>query len=455
MLRKTSKPMQEYFLVATGDQAMRTSGAAYGTGSAMFLSSGQLGVIRPELGTYINGTGTAVTNGVMKIQILQGTSKSANMSGVTGWTGLEVPECIKSPVIPAHSIMQVSTKLPVIGTYSSLLYSGLSTPTADTKYSLNVKLRSVRKDKTFGGNVEQLSSVYVSGITAPTQATVLSNLVTKLNVYSKANNLVPPHKYMGNRRHVLAFGIDSTGAGGSGTVVNTLTLGSTLNVMTDGTNTLSITVTKEMIQTVYNWIGKGSITASSRIVNVSTSAAGSSTVDAIAVMGLDHSEAVAYDDTAQVRVDVTGTTITWPDGTYTETTLANAVETTGSGRFYKIQFQDRAFGQEGNEQLAGFTDTIIYPVELIDETAMYTATAIDFTTEEAVNNDVSHQNVRIWILLPATDNSGSATPTAGITTSTSASVNTVPNLNSILGNWLLSNDRFTTNGSATQTQLFV
>ena len=450
-MRKTSKPTQEYFLVATGNQSMRTSGAAYGTSNAMNLTSGQLGVIRPELGTYIDGTDDLVSNGVLKIQIFQGSSKSANMSSVIGWTGLETPECFKSPVIPANSILQVTTKLPVIGTYGSLLYSGLSAPTSDTKYALNIKLRSVRKDKTFGGNVEQLSSQYTSGITAPTQATVLSNLITKLNVYSKANNLIPPHKYMGNRRHVVAFGIDTAGTG-SGTAIGGLSAGSSINVMTDGTSTMSMTLTKEMIQTLKGWIGKASLTGSSKIVNVSTSAAGSSNVDSIIVMGLDHSEAVVYDDVFQYRVDVSGTTITWPDGTYTETTLTSPVESTGTGRAYKIQFQDRAFGQEGNTQLAGFTDTIIYPVEAIDETISYTATAIDFTTEESINNDISHQNVRVWILLPATDDNN--TSSNGITTSTSAST-TVTALNTILGAWLLSNDKFTINGAASSSALFL
>lgn len=453
MLRKTSKEFQEYFIVATGNQSMRTSGAAYGTGTAMNLTNGQLGVIRPELGTYIDGTNDAVSNGVLKIQILQGTSKSANTSSVLGWTGLETPECVKSPIIPAHSILQVATNLPVVGTYSSLLYSSLSAPTADTKYALNVKLRSARKDKTYGGNVEQFSSEYVSGASAPTQAVVLSNLITKLNQYSKANNLIPPHKYMGNRRHVVAFGIDTDGSG-SGQAIGTLTTGNTINVMTDGTSTMTITVTKEMVQTIKGWIDSTPLTATSEIVNVSTAVTGSSDVDSIIVMGLDHDLAVAFDDVQQVRVDVSGTTITWPDGTYTETSLTNAVETTGSGRELKIRFNDRAFGQKGNEQLAGFTDTIIYPFETIDESGSYTVTAIDFLTEEFVNNDVVHQNNRVWILLPATDDSGSATGADGITTSTSAST-TVTALNTILGAWLLSNDKFTINGDASSSALFV
>lgn len=453
MLRKTSKPMQETFIVATGNQSMRTSGAAYGTGTAMNLTNGQLGVIRPELGTYIDGTNDAVSNGVLKIQILQGTSNSANTSSVLGWTGLETPECVKSPIIYANTIQQVVTNKPEVGTYSSISYSGLSNPTADTKYALNVKLRSVRKDKTYGGNIEQFSSEYVSGASAPSQAVVLSNLITKLNTYSKANNMIPPHKYQGNRRHVIAFGIDTDGSG-SGQAIGTLTTGSTINVMTDGTNTLTLTVTKEMVQTIKGWIDNTPYTATSEIVNVSTASTGSSDVDSIIVMGLDHSQAVAYDDVAQVRVDVSGTTITWPDGTYTETQQTNAVETTGSGRNLKIQFQDRAFGQKGNEQLAGFTDTIIYPFETIDETASYTVTAIDYLLEESINNDTSHQNVRIWILLPATDDSGSATGADGITTSTSAST-TVTALNTILGAWLLSNDKFTINGDASSSALFV
>lgn len=453
MLRKTQKPMQEYFLVATGNQAMRTSGSFFGSANALNLTSGQLGVIRPELYSYIDGTNDAVSNGVLKIQILQGTSKSANTASVVGWTGLETPAFNSSPIINANTIQQVVTNLPVVGTYSSLLYSSLSNPTADTKYALNVKMRSVRKDKKFGGNVDQFSAVYTSGATAPTQAVVLSNLIVGINKLSKANNLVPPHQFMGNIKNVIAFGIDTDGSG-SGTAIGALVTGGTVNVMTDGTNNMAITLTKEMIQTIKGWIDSTPLTATSEIVNVTTAVTGSSDVDSVIVMGLDHDQALAYDDIQQVRVDVTGTTITWPDGTYTETTLTNAIETTGSGRYFKIWFDQRAFGQHGNEQLAGFTDTIIRPYSAIDETISYTATAIDLLQEEFINNDLSHQNVRVWILLPATDDSGSATGADGITTSTSATT-TVTALNTILGAWLLSNDKFTINGDASSSALFV
>jgi hypothetical protein len=258
---------------------------------------------------------------------------------------------------------------------------------------------------------------------------------------------------MGNSKHVVAIGIDTDGSG-SGQAIGTLVTGNSINVMTDGTNNMSITLTKEMIQTIKGWIDSTPLTATSEIVNVTTATTGSSDVDSVIVMGLDHDQSLAYDDIQQVRVDVTGTTITWPDGTYTETTLTNAIETTGSGRYFKIWFDERAFGQKGNEQLAGFTDTIIRPYSAIDETLSYTATAIDFLQEEFINNDLSHQNVRVWILLPATDDSGSATGADGITTSTSAST-TVTALNTILGAWLLSNDKFTVNGDASSSALFV
>lgn len=453
MLRKTQKQFQEYFLVATGNQSMRTSGSFFGSANALNLTSGQLGVIRPELSTYIDGTNDAVSNGVLKIQILQGTSKSADTSSVKGWAGLETPAYNASPVINANTIQQVATNLPVVGTYSSLLYSGLSNPTADTKYSLNVKMRSVRKDKEFGSNIDQFSSVYTTGASAPTTAVVLSNLITKLNNYSKANNLIPPHLFMGNKKNVIAFGIDTDGSG-SGQAIGTLVTGNTINVMTDGTNTMTLTLTKEMIQTIKGWIDSTPLTATSEIVNVSTASTGSSDVDSIIVMGLDHDQALAYDDVMHTRVSVKDTTITWPDGTYTETTLTDAIESTGSGRYFKIWFDERAFGQHGNEQLAGFTDTIIRPYNPIDETLSYTATAIDFLQEEFINNDISHQNVRVWILLPATDDSGSATGADGITTSTSATT-TVTALNTILGAWLLSNDKFTINGDASSSALFV
>ena len=329
----------------------------------------------------------------------------------------------------------------------------MSAPTADTKYALNVKMRSVRKDKKFGGNVDQFSAVYTSGATAPTQAVVLSNLIVGINKYSKANNLIPPHQFMGNSKHVVAIGIDTDGSG-SGQAIGTLVTGNTINVMTDGTNNMSITLTKEMIQTIKGWIDSTPLTATSEIVNVTTATTGSSDVDSVIVMGLDHDQALAYDDIQQVRVDVQGTTITWPDGTYTETKLTDAIESTGSGRYFKIWFDERAFGQKGNEQLAGFTDTIIRPYSAIDETLSYTATAIDFLQEEYINNDLSHQNVRVWILLPATDDSGTATGADGITTSTSAST-TVTALNTILGAWLLSNDKFTINGNASSSALFV
>jgi len=454
--KKTNKPYQEYFIVASGNQGLRNSGNIQTTGSSVNLTNGQLGVINPLSGAYLSGGET--TSAVNRIRVVQGTPKSSDFSRNLGWNGIETQAFMATPDIFYDQIQQVSTKLPVIDLHSSISYTGLSTPVNGNRYALNLTYRSVRKDNTYGSAVDR----YTVGFTAPdsftglTSATshILGNIAYNANKVSIANTIMPTYQNKGQRRHHVVFGINISGSA-TGTAIGALTAGTSVNFSTDGTSSMAVVMTKGMIQTINNWIANSaSITASSKIVNINPATAHSQSIDAIVVMGLDHTFANAYDDIAQVKVDISSTTLSWPDGTFTETRLANAREAEGNGRALGIWFKERAQMQRGNLQLTGFADELLLDPEYIDETISYTVTAIDYLTGSANYDDDHHQNVRVWILLPATDDSGSATASGGITVTTSATT-TVTNLNTILGAWLIKCLPYKVNGSATTSTIFV
>jgi hypothetical protein len=123
-------------------------------------------------------------------------------------------------------------------------------------------------------------------------------------------------------------------------------------------------------------------------------------IDGILLVALDHDTAVAYDDIYGVKptIDVTVGGFT----TYYTTTVSSAIEPGGSGRLFKIAFDERAFAQYGNHQLTGFADELIKTPSYIDETKSYSAYIIDLYNKDEKFDDSIHHQTRIWILVETT-----------------------------------------------------
>lgn len=454
MTPATNKQYTEYFLVHGDVTDLPTSGDLFGTGTSVNLSDGQLGVIwgrsygGNSYGHFMLAGDTPSIDIAPVIKVVQGTENSADFSELYGWDQYEIPAFSATPEIRANTIQRVSSKVHGVATYSTLLVDGLGTPSSNTRYALNLKARSVRKDRTYGGNVDQWTVDYTTGdISGSTNAVgeLIMGLGNKINLSSKQFNALPD--FNTGTREVFALGIDISG--GDGTTVGTAAVGDSIDVWSYDGTTYSITLTKEMLQTLTDTVAATNLTNTSTIEVISTAAP--DTVDALLLIGMDQKKAKAHDDVyaTKVRIEATmGDNIT-----STITRGASAKEDQGSGRNLRIWFNERAFGQSGNLQLAGYSDQLITPINYIDESKRYTTHIIDTYDKDVINNDHIHNQTRIWILMEATDDSGTATVADGITVTTK-DTSALSDLNGVLGAWLLTNDSFEINGDSTTSTLF-
>jgi hypothetical protein len=451
-MKRTHKPYQEYFLVAKGNQALATDDVNFLSGNGVALADGQLGVLNVKTNKFINGGSPTVTTDPA-IKIVAGTSTSADFSKNYGWHVGEVKPFLETPIIDAsHEVQSFTASLTPVQSNSAVYIDGISTPevstaTAIKNYAVNILFRSIRKDRDYGNNIDKLITSYDTPTAANTvfngydaankKSFVLAKLIGRINAQSKLNNLQPQWANIAAKKHVIALGISLDGEG-TGTAISGVKTGTAFNVMTTTNGVLSITPTAGMVQSLHNFI-QSKLTATTgayplaEIINVDVDSANSGYIDGILLVALDHDTAVAYDDIYAVKptIDVTVGGFT----SYTTTTVSSAVEPGGSGRLFKIAFDERAFAQYGNHQLTGFADELIKTPSYIDETKNYSAYIIDLYNKDEKFDDSIHHQTRIWILLETTLNTADATADAGIIPAITA-VDTITDLTATLGSWL-------------------
>jgi len=447
-MKRTHKPYQEYFLVAKGSQALATNGDALFTGNAINLADGQIGVLDVKTNKFINGgSPTLTTNPAIKL--LSGTPTSADFSKNYGWHVGEVKPFLETPTIDAsHEVQSFTASLTPVQSNSAVYIDGVSVPVASTatvvqKYAVNILFRSVRKDRDYGNNIDKLIASYdtpttlVGSTDAEKKSYVLAKLIGRINAQSKLNNLQPQWANIAAKKHVVALGINLNGSA-TGTAISGVKTGTAFNIMTTTNGTLAITPTAGIVQSLHNFI-QSKLTATTgayplaKIVTVDVDTVNGGYIDGILLVALDHDTAVAYDDIYAVKptIDVTVGGFT----TYYTTTVSSAIEAGGSGRLFKIAFDERAFAQYGNHQLTGFADELIKTPSYIDETKSYSAYIIDLYKKDEKFDDSIHHQTRIWILLETTLNTADATADAGIIPAITAT-STVTDLTATLGSWL-------------------
>jgi hypothetical protein len=454
-MKRTHKPYQEYFLVAKGNQNLATDDANFLSGNGVALADGQLGVLNVKTNKFINGGSPTVTTDPA-IKIVAGTSTSADFSKNYGWHVGEVKPFLETPTIDAsHTVQSFTASLTPVQSNSAVYIDGfsdgeLSTATAIKNYAVNILFRSVRKDRDYGNNIDKLIASYDAPTSSNTlyngyngankKSFILAKLINRINAQSKLNTLQPQWANIAAKKHVVALGISLDGDG-SGTLIAGIKTGDSINVMSTTNGILTITVTAGMVQTLHNFIqNKLVVTGTAayplaEIITVDVDTSNSGYIDGILLIALDHDTAVAYDDIYAVKptIDVTVGGFT----SYTTTTVSSAVEPGGSGRLFKIAFDERAFAQYGNHQLTGFADELIKTPSYIDETKSYSAYIIDLYNKDEKFDDSIHHQTRIWILVETTLNTSSATATAdaGIIPAITG-VLTVTDLTATLGSWL-------------------
>jgi hypothetical protein len=450
-MKRTHKPYQEYFLVAKGNQALATDDANFLSGNGVALADGQLGVLNVKTNKFINGGSPTVTTDPA-IKILAGTPTSADFSKNYGWHIGEVKPFLETPIIDAsHEVQSFTASLTPVQSNSAVYIDGVSTPVASTatvkqNYAINILFRSVRKDRDYGNNIDKLITSYETPLTtlvgndAPQQKSyVLAKLIGRINAQSKLNTLQPQWANIAAKKHVIALGINLDGSAAGTQTIAGITSTSSIDVMTTTNGTLTISSNAGIVQTLHNFIQKKLVVTGTaayplaKIVNVNVDTVNSGDIDGILLIALDHDTAVAYDDIYAVKptIDVTVGGFT----SYTTTTVSSAVEPGGSGRLFKIAFDERAFAQYGNHQLTGFADELIKTPSYIDETKSYSAYIIDLYNKDEKFDDSIHHQTRIWILLETTLNTSTATADAGIIPAITATT-TVTDLTNTLGSWL-------------------
>ena len=447
-MKRTHKPYQEYFLVAKGNQGLPTDNSDFITGNAVNLGDGQIGILDVKTNKLVKGSDVTVAN-YPAIKLVAGTPTSADFSKNYGWHIGEVKPFLETPIIDgSHTVQSVTASLTPVQSNSAVYIDGVSVPVASTatvkqNYAINILFRSVRKDRDYGNNIDKLITSYDTPLTlvgstdAEKKSYVLAKLIGRINAQSKLNNLQPQWANIAAKKHVVALGINLDGTG-TGTAITGIKTGDSINVMTTTNGTLAITVTAGMVQTLHNFIQKELIVSGAayplaEIITVDVDTVNGGDIDGILLVALDHDTAVAYDDIYAVKptIDVTVGGFT----TYTTTTVSSAIEPGGSGRLFKIAFDERAFAQYGNHQLTGFADELIKTPSYIDETKSYSAYIIDLYNKDEKFDDSIHHQTRIWILLETTLNTSTATADAGIIP-TITETTLVSDLNTALGPWL-------------------
>ena len=453
-MKRTHKPYQEYFLVAKGNQGLPTDNADFITGNTVNLGDGQIGILDVKTNKLVKGSDVRLSSNPA-IKLVAGTPTSADFSKNYGWHIGEVKPFLETPIIDgSHTVQSVTASLTPVQSNSAVYIDGVSVPVASVAatssvpasvktYAVNILFRSVRKDRDYGNNIDKLITSYDTPTTlvgandAEKKSYVLAKLIGRINAQSKLNTLQPQWANIAAKKHVIALGINLDGTG-TGTAISGIKTGDSVNVMTTTNGTLAVTFTAGMVQTLHNFIQKElALDAGSyplaEIITTNIDTVNGGDIDGILLVALDHDTAVAYDDIYAVKPTIDVTVGGFTD--YTVTTVSSAIEPGGSGRLFKIAFDERAFAQYGNHQLTGFADELIKTPSYIDETKSYSAYIIDLYNKDEKFDDSIHHQTRIWILLETTLNTSTATADSGIVP-TITETTLVTDLNTALGPWL-------------------
>ena len=452
--RRSNKQHLEYIFVPSGDQAL-ASGTLSTTGTSQNIADGQLGLkvathnanlAGVNYGDFVAAAQTATD--VDAVQLIMGTPYSADTTKVRGWDIKKAHQA--GPILSKNKLRTVSARICKTPTYSATYFTGLNAPTDLDLYSMYVEFRSVRKDKTHGRAIETLPVTFVTpdytdlGTTDPLDH-LLKNMLHRVNLASSAINTSPSYISKGNKA-VLAFGIKATG--GAGTAVKNLACGDVVTVMTTTNNgtplNSTIVVDETLIQTIADWILSGQMTGNETIqpINILTAgeAAATASIDGFVIMGTDHVIGEGHDDvySTKVRVDVEigeGFAI---EPLYTKSIVSRAFDGYGSGRQWKIRYDERAHGLNYIPQLRGDSDDFFQVPSGIDESKSYNAFIIEsFDSANMLTREQQVQS-RTIILMECT--STCQTPLAGVDAITVANAQpaTVTSLNLILSPWLAS-----------------
>lgn len=440
----------DFFLVSDGT-AMKKTGSLI-SGNSINLNNLQLGVISADPTSTVKTPNQFLAGGetpatVRAIKVVQGTTRGAN-ADYAQMKGFTEEPYRESPVIKAGDVKLVQCEVYAVDTHSAVLVEGLS-PVVNKTYTIFPVIQSDRneRDYTFGVHSNVYSVDTPSSITGNASDYLINKLLTQVNIDSL---------WVKGSKYVTGFGVSVTG--GAGTAIGALQVGDSVPYFTYKGITYSFTVTKGILQTLKAAIDNTSLTAASTIENVGSLAAGSGASRAMLFLGLDQGVDVLGVNT--IRFVKTKLDIQLADAFYTDpqtpaftrTVASVPVEDMGKGTYWQLVFEER--GLTYNQSLAGFSDCLIKQPESIDTTKDYVGYMLQIESQSDPNNtDYIKHFSRVFILAPRTDDSGSTTANAGITTASPATF--VTDLNATLGAWIIADSTPKAYiGKSTASQLF-
>lgn len=455
------------YLVGSGNQVLPSGGALVGTGTSMNIADGQLGVISADhSGTVSYGRfipASTTTANVNAIKIVQGTPNSNKTYNVNPFN-VGDKAYVESGVIKADKVLSVATRKYAPGRYAMYLIKTLAGSAVSTQYKMNLTLESVRSDITNNMNRENFSATVETAATAPTNQNdyILQTLALSLNRQSAIVAQASPLNFAGNKPFmVLGLNI----GGGSGTVVGTLTAGTSFNfaqyTVGGSTITASYTADTQFINALHTAIDNDATLSTARIVTLGSVTPGSAaTFNAMLVVALDDAEALAYDDVFEFKNRIQSIGISGGALTYVGEEVSEPFEGANTGRQVYLRYKNRADLQiftMQNHPVHG--EYFIQATNYLSRTAEgYTTTDIDFTdVVDTLNSDTKHPQKAV-IVLPAAITNPTGDADTGYTVATTPTT-TVSHLNNILGAWLSDADTNVKNieykGDATKATPFV
>lgn len=467
----TNHPDAQVFLVGSGDQAF-ASGTIYpASGNDIGILAGQLGVVAWDetshlaKGTFLTatndvaGTGANTASSVKAIKLVQGTDNSSDISGFGAIdAGYLQPPLIESTVIDSANPITFVGKAAATGLRSAFVVGEAITeldafpnPSDSTEYILRIAMEGTRHNKYFGTrNTDQIDAIVstpvFSTLGLTTQATktdwLVQNLVYAADLHSRQVSF-SSSPYSGDKPFI-AFAIDLDG-GGTGTALSAVAAGTPFNFLTRNGITYSYTPDAAFVATIAEAVANSDLTTAAEIGVVDLSTAGAQAHDMILVVALDSLQAAVadYEPRNKVRLRVGMNDNLFQAGNLTyKVEASNPYDGQGQGRYYALQYKDRAKKRVWSEQWMGHTNTFLTSPDYIDENAEYNVFIIGHGSD--YNSNYSH-NVKkpshTFILVPSTAGASAAA--------------TLTDLNAILTPWLNSCTFEYKNTDAAGTNLFV
>lgn len=428
-------------LVSSGNQAFASAaGGIYpSSGNSHQVADGQLAMVSWDDDGFVgkglfltatNGPGAAPNeyDDVRYIRLVQGTSVSTDISGLNQYAGAYGDQnIVMSDVIDGRADITLIGEVQATGSRSAYVLGNNDFLTDDSSLStINITFESRQRVQYFGAQIKD-------GVKISVQTPVFADISLTTDVQKrdwinqhfvyKMDGLSRYHQR--GRKPFVAFAIDIDG-GGTGTALSAITAGVPFNYITRNGTTYSYTPDTEFVNTITNVIANTALLVTSEIGVVDLSTAGAQQHDAILIVALDETNAVATDRMQPKRVLLTPS---YTDFLYNYgvTTLAEGstpVDNTGEGRFWNIEYSKLADKQIWNQNWFKLNELS----DLISQNPVSTATNYNvYLIQSYAEIATSHYHVErtpslTILLVPATAGASEA--------------NTLTSLNGVLSPWL-------------------